>query len=55
VEYHELLELDRAHVWHPYGPMPGKAAPLLVTGAHGVCLEVAGPTGPTELIDGMSS
>ena len=19
----ELLELDRRHVWHPYGPMPG--------------------------------
>jgi adenosylmethionine-8-amino-7-oxononanoate aminotransferase len=55
VEYRELLGLDRAHVWHPYGPMPGRVAPLLVTGAHGVCLEVQGASGPAELIDGMSS
>ncbi len=55
VEYRELLGLDRAHVWHPYGPMPGTVAPLLVTGAHGVCLDVVGPGGPAELIDGMSS
>jgi adenosylmethionine-8-amino-7-oxononanoate aminotransferase len=51
-----LLELDRAHVWHPYGPMPGRAAPLLVTGAEGVRLEVRTPDGTaTSLIDGMSS
>ena len=51
-----LLELDRAHVWHPYGPMPGRVAPLLVTGAEGVRLEVRMPDGGTgSLIDGMSS
>jgi adenosylmethionine-8-amino-7-oxononanoate aminotransferase len=51
-----LLDLDRAHVWHPYGPMPGRVAPLLVTGAQGVRLEVRLPGGErTSLIDGMSS
>ncbi|WP_328540005.1 adenosylmethionine--8-amino-7-oxononanoate transaminase [Streptomyces sp. NBC_00344] len=48
----ELLDLDRRHVWHPYGPMPGRQDPLLVESASGVRLRVAG-TG--ELIDGMSS
>jgi len=23
----DLLALDRAHVWHPYGPMPGRSDP----------------------------
>ena len=51
-----LLELDRAHVWHPYGPMPGRVAPLLVTGAQGVHLDVRLPGGAqTRLIDAMSS
>ncbi len=51
-----LLELDRAHVWHPYGAMPGSIDPLLVTGASGVRLDVTLPDGTrTELIDGMSS
>ncbi|HTJ72870.1 MAG TPA: adenosylmethionine--8-amino-7-oxononanoate transaminase [Actinospica sp.] len=51
-----LLDLDRAHVWHPYGPMPGRVAPLLVTGAEGVRLDVRLPGGErTRLIDGMSS
>ncbi|MCX4556195.1 adenosylmethionine--8-amino-7-oxononanoate transaminase [Streptomyces phaeochromogenes] len=49
----ELLELDRRHVWHPYGPMPGRQEPLVVESASGVRLRLAG-TG-TELIDGMSS
>ncbi|MCX4728027.1 adenosylmethionine--8-amino-7-oxononanoate transaminase [Streptomyces sp. NBC_01020] len=47
-----LLDLDRRHVWHPYGPMPGRQEPLLVESASGVRLRVAG-TG--ELVDGMSS
>jgi adenosylmethionine-8-amino-7-oxononanoate aminotransferase len=47
-----LLELDRAHVWHPYGPMPGVAEPLLVASASGVRLKLADGR---ELIDGMSS
>ncbi|MGV9324645.1 adenosylmethionine--8-amino-7-oxononanoate transaminase [Streptosporangium sandarakinum] len=51
-----LLELDRAHVWHPYGPMPGQEAPLLVESASGVRLRLAEPVeGRTELIDAMSS
>ncbi|MFY1675943.1 adenosylmethionine--8-amino-7-oxononanoate transaminase [Streptomyces sp. WMMC905] len=49
----ELLALDRRHVWHPYGPMPGTDDPLVVESAHGVRLRLADGTG--ELIDGMSS
>lgn len=48
----ELLELDRRHVWHPYGPMPGGSAPLPVTSAEGVRLCLADGR---ELIDGMAS
>ena len=56
LSFETLLGLDRAHVWHPYGPMPGRVAPLLVTGAEGVRLDVRLPSGErAELIDGMSS
>jgi adenosylmethionine---8-amino-7-oxononanoate aminotransferase len=48
----ELLDLDRAHVWHPYGPMPGTARPLPVESASGVRLRL---TDGRELVDGMSS
>ncbi|GLF95670.1 adenosylmethionine--8-amino-7-oxononanoate transaminase [Streptomyces yaizuensis] len=52
----DLLALDRAHVWHPYGPMPGREDPLVVESASGVRLRLAGPVhGHSELIDGMSS
>lgn len=52
----ELLALDRAHVWHPYGPMPGRAEPLVVASASGVRLHLAeAAEGRSELIDGMSS
>lgn len=52
----ELLALDRAHVWHPYGPMPGRAEPLVVDSASGVRLRLAEPAeGQAELVDGMSS
>ncbi|MGW8761361.1 adenosylmethionine--8-amino-7-oxononanoate transaminase [Streptomyces sp. NPDC055815] len=52
----ELLALDRAHVWHPYGPMPGRAEPLVVASASGVRLRLAEPVeGQDELVDGMSS
>jgi adenosylmethionine-8-amino-7-oxononanoate aminotransferase len=52
----ELIALDRAHVWHPYGPMPGRTDPLVVASASGVRLTLAEPAeGHTELIDGMSS
>ncbi|MEU6990474.1 adenosylmethionine--8-amino-7-oxononanoate transaminase [Streptomyces sp. NPDC046465] len=49
----ELLALDRQHVWHPYGPMPGRQEPLVVESASGVRLRLA--DGGPELIDGMSS
>ncbi|GAA3243020.1 adenosylmethionine--8-amino-7-oxononanoate transaminase [Streptomyces sp. XM83C] len=49
----ELLELDRRHVWHPYGPMPGQTEPLVVESASGVRLRLADGSG--ELVDGMSS
>ncbi|AZK93005.1 MULTISPECIES: adenosylmethionine--8-amino-7-oxononanoate transaminase [Streptomyces] len=52
----ELLALDRAHVWHPYAPMPGRTDPLVVASASGVRLRLAEPAhGRHELIDGMSS
>ncbi|MEU9079331.1 adenosylmethionine--8-amino-7-oxononanoate transaminase [Kitasatospora sp. NPDC004745] len=52
-----LLALDRAHVWHPYGPMPGTATPYVVESASGVRLRLAEPVagGHRELVDGMSS
>ncbi|MEZ0092988.1 adenosylmethionine-8-amino-7-oxononanoate aminotransferase [Streptacidiphilus sp. EB129] len=52
----ELLALDRAHVWHPYGAMPGAVAPYAVESARGVRLRLAQPVeGRDELVDGMSS
>jgi adenosylmethionine---8-amino-7-oxononanoate aminotransferase len=48
----DLLALDRAHVWHPYAPMPGRLEPLLVASAKGTRLALADGR---ELIDGMSS
>lgn len=52
----ELRSLDRAHVWHPYGPMPGRQEPLVVESASGVRLKLAEPAhGHSELVDGMSS
>ncbi|WP_031078760.1 adenosylmethionine--8-amino-7-oxononanoate transaminase [Streptomyces sp. NRRL WC-3742] len=52
-----LLALDRAHVWHPYGPMPGTVTPYVVESASGVRLRLAEPVagGQRELVDGMSS
>ncbi|MFD9057218.1 adenosylmethionine--8-amino-7-oxononanoate transaminase [Streptomyces sp. WA1-19] len=51
-----LLALDRRHVWHPYGPMPGSSDPLVVDSASGVRLRLAEPVeGVAELVDGMSS
>jgi adenosylmethionine-8-amino-7-oxononanoate aminotransferase len=48
----DLLARDRAHVWHPYGPMPGRTDPYVVESAEGVRLRLAGGR---ELVDGMSS
>ncbi|WP_405533640.1 adenosylmethionine--8-amino-7-oxononanoate transaminase [Streptomyces avidinii] len=52
----QLVALDRAHVWHPYAPMPGRTDPVVVESASGVRLRLARPAeGADELIDGMSS
>jgi len=48
----DLLALDRAHVWHPYGPMPGRVEPLVVASASGVRLRL---DSGVDLVDGMSS
>ncbi|SDC29018.1 adenosylmethionine--8-amino-7-oxononanoate transaminase [Actinokineospora iranica] len=48
----EVIALDRAHVWHPYGPMPGTQDPLVVAAAEGVRLRLADGR---ELVDGMAS
>ena len=48
----DLLEIDRRHVWHPYGPMPAAARPLPVVAAEGVRLRLADGR---ELVDGMAS
>jgi adenosylmethionine-8-amino-7-oxononanoate aminotransferase len=47
-----LVELDRRHVWHPYGPMPAERPALPVESARGVRLRLADGR---ELIDGMAS
>lgn len=43
---------ERAHVWHPYAPMPAPFPPYAVRSAHGVYLEL---TDGRRLIDGMAS
>jgi adenosylmethionine-8-amino-7-oxononanoate aminotransferase len=48
----EILAADRAHVWHPYAPLPAATPPYVVTGAEGVRLRLADGR---ELVDGMSS
>jgi adenosylmethionine-8-amino-7-oxononanoate aminotransferase len=48
----ELLDLDREHVWHPYGPMPGTHPPYLVESACGTRIRLRDGR---ELVDGMSS
>src|SRR5690349_20360955 len=52
MDHEDLLALDKAHVWHPYAPMPGAREPLVVAEASGVRLRLADGR---ELIDGMSS
>ncbi len=48
----ELLDYDRRHVWHPYGPMPAAVEPLRVESASGARLKLADGR---EIVDGMSS
>src|SRR5689334_9010042 len=51
-DWDALLEADRRHVWHPYGPMPGTVPALPVESADGVRLRLADGR---ELVDGMAS
>jgi len=48
----EIVALDAAHVWHPYGAVPAATAPLVVQSAQGVRLRLSDGR---ELLDGMSS
>ncbi|MEE6261832.1 adenosylmethionine--8-amino-7-oxononanoate transaminase [Plantactinospora sonchi] len=48
----EIVAVDRAHVWHPYAPMPARSDPYVVESAAGVRLRLADGR---ELVDGMSS
>ncbi|MEO3927056.1 adenosylmethionine--8-amino-7-oxononanoate transaminase [Micromonosporaceae bacterium B7E4] len=48
----EIVAADRAHVWHPYAPMPASTDPAVVESAEGVRLRLADGR---ELVDGMSS
>lgn len=48
----ELIELDRAHVWHPYSTVLDPPPVFAVSRAEGVRIELADGT---SLIDGMSS
>ncbi|HEX7745839.1 MAG TPA: adenosylmethionine--8-amino-7-oxononanoate transaminase [Micromonosporaceae bacterium] len=48
----EIRAADRAHVWHPYAPLPAATPPDVVAGAEGVHLRLADGR---ELVDGMSS
>ena len=51
-DWRRLLDLDRRHVWHPYGPMPAARGQLPVVAAEGVRLQLADGR---ELVDGMAS
>lgn len=48
----DLVERDRAVLWHPYAPMPAALPPVPVVGARGTRLQLADGR---ELVDGMSS
>jgi adenosylmethionine-8-amino-7-oxononanoate aminotransferase len=52
VSWQELLEGDRATIWHPYAPATGGPEVLPVVSANGVRLKLANGT---QLIDGMAS
>jgi adenosylmethionine-8-amino-7-oxononanoate aminotransferase len=47
-----MLAYDRAHVWHPYAPLPPATPPLPVVSATGVRLRLADGR---QLVDAMSS
>ncbi len=48
----ELLDFDRAHIWHPYAPMPADYTPYPVVSADGVYLDFMDGR---RVIDGMAS
>ncbi len=49
---HEILKIDREHLWHPYASMKCPVTPFPVESASGVRLRLSDGR---ELIDGMSS
>ena len=51
-DWSELLEFDRAHVWHPYASATDPLPVLPVVSARGVHLQLADGR---EVVDGMSS
>ncbi|HMK96482.1 MAG TPA: adenosylmethionine--8-amino-7-oxononanoate transaminase, partial [Acidimicrobiales bacterium] len=51
-DWGHLLAFDRAHVWHPYAPLPAASQALPVVSASGARLKLADGR---ELVDGMSS
>jgi adenosylmethionine-8-amino-7-oxononanoate aminotransferase len=52
MSWQELLDGDRATIWHPYAPATGGPEVVPVVGASGVRLKLANGT---QLIDGMAS
>ena len=48
----QILDLDKAHVWHPYSTMGSELPVYPVASANGVRLRL---TDGQELVDGMSS
>ena len=48
----EILAIDAARIWHPYGALPAAEAPRVVSSARGVRLTMGDGR---ELVDGMSS
>ena len=51
-----VLEYDAAHLWHPYSSATNPATSRLVTGAHGVRLDVRDTDGSElQVVDAMSS
>ncbi|RYZ97869.1 MAG: adenosylmethionine--8-amino-7-oxononanoate aminotransferase BioA, partial [Moraxellaceae bacterium] len=47
----ELIELDRAHIWHPYTSFTNPSPVFPVRSANGVHIELSDGR---KLIDGMS-
>jgi adenosylmethionine-8-amino-7-oxononanoate aminotransferase len=49
---HDLLQKDKAHIWHPFTPLLGTDDPILISSAEGIYLHTADGR---RIIDGISS